>query len=586
MQLLSQAGAQASACARFPADLPHCKIHMNPLQDCPVLVEVWSASHGRCEFEQLTGTTIMTIGKRIVCGFVAAVLVTAGLGGFAYTRMQFLAENVHVLTDDAVPGLQHSARVRIYINNNLANLLMHISAPNEEVARAAEERIAGNVKLVTEAYAAYEKRISQTEDRQSYERLGTLRAQWVDAMNKTLALSREKKKDEALSYFYATVMPTFEQLRVQLQGLGDWNEQYAMRTGEKADAAMLAGNRGIVIGIAVAVLSGAMLGYFIIRSINRVLNTIAGVLGDNATQVASAASQVSGSSQSLAQGASEQAASLEETSSSLEEMSAMTRKNADTAQQASALSGEATTAADRGNAAMTRMSSAIREIEKSAGETAKIIKVIDEIAFQTNLLALNAAVEAARAGEAGKGFAVVAEEVRNLAMRSAEAAKNTAAMIEQSVTSAKSGVEIADEVGKVLEEITASNQKVNALVCEIAAASNEQAKGIEQVNQAVTQMDKVTQSNAAGAEESAAASEELSSQAEQMKNVVGQLMELVRGYDATESTVAKPLVVKSTSPAKPAPTAAKPVKTRSIAAQLIPLEAADTGGFDEFNKAA
>jgi len=166
-------------------------------------------------------------------------------------------------------------------------------------------------------------------------------------------------------------------------------------------------------------------------------------------------------------------------------------------EQANTLASDARTAADDGTQAMGKMSDAINDIQKSSDETAKIIKVIDEIAFQTNLLALNAAVEAARAGETGKGFAVVAEEVRNLAMRSAEAAKNTTAMIAESVKNAKNGVDIAGEVEKTLSEIVTGVGKTTELVGEIAAASQEQAQGIDQVNTAVAQMDKVTQQNAA-----------------------------------------------------------------------------------------
>jgi methyl-accepting chemotaxis protein len=282
-------------------------------------------------------------------------------------------------------------------------------------------------------------------------------------------------------------------------------------------------------GLGIAALAATLIAWIVTRSITKPMSRLSNVLSRGAQQTNSAAGQVSSTSQSLAQGASEQAAALEETTSALEEMASMTKKSAETARQAAALSAEAHKSASDGNQAMGRMSQAINDIHKSATETAKILKTIDEIAFQTNLLALNAAVEAARAGESGKGFAVVADEVRNLAIRSADAAKNTATLIESSVVSAKNGVAISTEVAKALEGITSAASKVHGLVEEMAAAAQEQAQGIDQVNKAVGDMDKVTQSNAANAEESAAAAEQLNGQAKQVLGVVQDLDALVSG---------------------------------------------------------
>jgi methyl-accepting chemotaxis protein len=263
----------------------------------------------------------------------------------------------------------------------------------------------------------------------------------------------------------------------------------------------------------------------ITRPVQRIIDRLSG----GAEQVASASEEITSASQSLAEGSSEQAASIEQSSASLEEMAAMTKQNADNASQADQLMKQAGEVVDQANESMAALTASMDDISKSSEETSKIIKTIDEIAFQTNLLALNAAVEAARAGEAGAGFAVVADEVRNLAMRAAEAAKDTATLIEGTTQKVNTGSDLVAGTNEAFTQVTDSASKVGELVAEIAAASDEQARGIEQVNTAVSEMDKVTQQNAANAQQSASSSEEMLSQAGWMKKMVTELISLVGG---------------------------------------------------------
>ena len=282
-----------------------------------------------------------------------------------------------------------------------------------------------------------------------------------------------------------------------------------------------------IIAIALVVLVTGSMAAFFSAKIKSSLLLVATNLRRGAEQVTMAAGQVSSSSQTLAEGSSEQAASIEETSASLEEMSSMTKRNAENAQKANDLAKQTRGAADKGAGDMQAMSSAMQAIKASSDDIAKIIKTIDEIAFQTNILALNAAVEAARAGEAGMGFAVVADEVRNLAQRSAQAAKETAAKIEGAIGNTSRGVDLSGKVAETLNDIVVKAREMDELAAEVASASREQTQGITQINSAVGQMDKVTQSNAASAEESAAAAEELNAQAVEMKQAVGELLKLV-----------------------------------------------------------
>lgn len=280
-----------------------------------------------------------------------------------------------------------------------------------------------------------------------------------------------------------------------------------------------------LIVIVLTMLMAAYLSSLIVGSLTRISDDLTG----GAEEVTSAAGHVFSVSQSLADGASNQAATIEQTSASMIEISAMTKQNAENVGQTDRLISDARKVIDAANDSMGLLIKSMGEIAQASEETSHIIKTIDEIAFQTNLLALNAAVEAARAGEAGAGFAVVADEVRNLAMRAAGAAQNIAELIEGTVQKVQAGSSLVAVTSQSFREAADSTAKISMLMSEIAVASREQATGIEQVNLGVAELDTTTQQNAAIAEETASASEELHAQAGQMKETVRTLNLLVRG---------------------------------------------------------
>lgn len=247
------------------------------------------------------------------------------------------------------------------------------------------------------------------------------------------------------------------------------------------------------------------------------LNKVLGKISQASEQVASGAEQVAYSAQALSQGATEQASSIEELAATINDISNNINLNAKNAKETNVQVNNTTLELKTGKTKMKNLTDAMEAVSNASAEINKVIKTIEDIAFQTNILALNAAVEAARAGEAGKGFAVVADEVRNLANKSQEASKNTAVLIEDALSSIETGNRIAKETADSMDHIVESSQAMAILVHQISTASEQQAQAVAQVTLGIDQISSVVQTNSATSEESAAASQELSSQANIMK---------------------------------------------------------------------
>ena len=257
------------------------------------------------------------------------------------------------------------------------------------------------------------------------------------------------------------------------------------------------------------------------RGIAGKLNDTMLQISQSSAQVAGGADQVSNGAQALAQGATEQASSVQELAATVDEISNKVNQNADSARQASKAADSVSVKMNVSKEKMQQMTHAMGDISSCSSEISKIMKIIEDIAFQTNILALNAAVEAARAGAAGKGFAVVADEVRNLANKSTEASENIAALIENSLQAIENGTQIADDTAQSLIQAVNDVNEMAGIIEQISAASSDQADSIAQLTVGIDQISNVVQTNSATAEESAAASEELSGQSQLMKSLVG-----------------------------------------------------------------
>lgn len=466
-----------------------------------------------------------------------AVFFVSLVGGIGYYYNNQTGNEMSSLYNNNLIPVRDLGEYRIHANANMANLLKLILEDDKTKQEKIYEDIKVRAAKCDELLKAYEATSLDEEEKGILDELKKAMEPYRESRTKMLNLAFANKDTEALNVFEKETSPLYDDYISHVRELFDLNAESAKKIDEQNDKDTAFVNTTLIVIILVAMALIFSIGIMIANMISKPINKIVDGLNEGANQVASASGQLSASSQQLAAGSAEQASSIEETSSTLEESASMVRQNTENTKQAAQLAKQTKDSAQKGNNEMLNMMKSMEELKKSSDQIAKIIKVIDEIAFQTNILALNAAVEAARAGEAGQGFAVVAEEVRNLAQRSAQAAKDTAGIIESNIQLSVQGVDVSKQVNESLTEINTQAQKVSDLLDEVAAASQEQAQGIAQINKAISQMEQIVQENASTAEESASASEELSSQAENMKEIVNSLVAVVNGANAIQQQV-------------------------------------------------
>lgn len=506
----------------------------------------------------------LKVVTQLVAGFAAVIVLMIGLGVFCLFEVS--GENVHVaeFRDNWLPSVSSSQQMLAGLRQTRINEYRAISSQTPAAIQDAEARIDAGIADYRGAAAAYEKLITEPQERATFAEIQTLMQQYLDIDRQVRALVKDGKATEALDLLTGKSSTVRDALEKDVKTIVEINVAGAAREGQAASDAYsrtIVLVIGFIIAAAMAALGVALL---IARGVGKQLggeprdaaalaSQIAGgnlrigvplKVGDRSSlmfslgtmkdqltsivqgikasseSISVAAGEIAQGNSDLSQRTEEQAASVEETASSMQELATTVRQNADNAKQATALATNASGIAQRGGQVVGRVVETMRGISDSSTRVAEIISVIEGIAFQTNILALNAAVEAARAGDQGRGFAVVAGEVRTLAQRSATAAKEIKELIGESVARVDAGSRLVEEAGGTISEIVHSVKSVTDIMSEISSASEAQSTGIEQINQAVSQMDEVTQQNAALVEEASAAAQSMAQQAQVLREAV------------------------------------------------------------------
>jgi methyl-accepting chemotaxis protein len=500
-------------------------------------------------------------GARLSLGFglMAALLVL--VVGVAYQRLSQLQADMTLLVElERRSGLAEEWRSKVELNATRA-----LAIGKAGNAAAVAEYFDPLVKATTEEINGIQKELTGLVDSDKGKALlatiADQRARYIAQRTAVFKALKEGQVDEGQAMLSRDMLPVVGTYVASIRALAEYQDRRVHETtGETAAA--VNGTVVLMLGMLVVCLGLAIgAGWLITRSVTAPLavarrateaiadgdltqsldaqgrdevaevlrglvqmqtrlRTVVGEIRSGTDGISTSSREVAMGAQDLSQRTESSSSNLQQTASSLDEITATARQSTDSAAQANQLAGSAADVARRGGDVVAQVVATMGEIHTSSKRIGDIIATIDGIAFQTNILALNAAVEAARAGEQGRGFAVVAGEVRLLAQRSAEAAREIKSLINASVERVDAGTRLVSDAGRTMQEVVSSVQRVTDIMGEIASAAREQSAGIELVNRAIGELDQMTQQNAALVEESAAAAESLSDQAQRVADSV------------------------------------------------------------------